>query len=107
MIVVVNTPIMTQSMVGTPWNEIRSVVTFDTRTVFLLGPLGGSRSKIHWALRNNKGTARPYCGVNTGTTTTWTGKVSDLTCTKCLDKWWTNERLLGAGGAAFIQNGHG
>lgn len=105
MLVIVNTPI--------PYHSASQsfVVTLDTRTVFLLSrastrALYDGPGKVHWARREHDSDGRvvAYCSAAVGTGYyPYTGKVTEITCSKCNQKWWENERLLGSGGADFIQ----
>jgi hypothetical protein len=108
MIVIVNTPLRTHEVHPAPF-----VVTLDTRTVFLMSRAVAASAappgKVHWAHRegsNGRIVAACNAAVMNGYRP-WTGKPSQITCSKCKNQWWTNERILGSGGADFIQNGVG
>lgn len=108
MIVIVNTPVRTHEDHPAPF-----VVTLDARTVFLMSRAVAARAappgKVHWAHRTGShGAVVAVCGaaVKSGYRP-WMGKPSQITCSKCSEKWWANERILGTGGADFIQNGVG
>lgn len=92
MIVVVNTPL------GTPPDLCPAAVTLITRDMFLTASLNIHRpstgGKIHWGYRNEDGVVVPHCGArHNRAATAWTGTASDLTCIKCCDIWWENQRL--------------
>lgn len=100
--------------VNTRFNDHNDfVVTLDTRSVFLLSrastrAIYDGAGKVHWARRTGSvQTISAMCSAAVGAGyVPWTGKPSQITCARCATQWWTNERLLGAGGADFIQNGH-
>lgn len=105
MLVIVNTALHEHQPI-TP-----AVVTLDTRSVFLLArassrALYDGAGKVHWARRtqDKNGRVVAHCSTAVGTGYyPYTGKPTDITCTKCRERWWNNERLLGNGGADFIQ----
>lgn len=108
MIVIVNTPLRTHEVHPAPF-----VVTLDARTVFLMSRAVAATAappgKVHWAQRagsNDAVVAVCSAPVKSGYRP-WMGKPSQITCARCKIQWWTNERILGAGGADFIQNGVG